>query len=1194
MSAQNEEKSPPIERDEAAEHTGFNTARFFVQQHHIAWALFFMTLAWGVYSYFAMPQRKDPDIPMRVCAVICGWPGAKAEKVEERITRRIEEKVAENAKVERIESKVRSGLSVSIIKLVDDEPDPHKIFDDIGMKLSTITDLPDGAGAVNFIKDFGDTAALMLTVSGPKVSEVELEIRAKAARAMTEELRKGAQGERMSMLLVYPQDSELIANEARRKTELLAAWLKSEKLATDSRVRLEPGMLVLDAATNLDEAGFRDALYRFAEERLGSGSLHPDIWPPAVFRDTGKALESLSASAGDKYTWRELEAFTDELRRGLSTVPTISKVTRWGVRNENVFLEYSQERLAPLNLDPGKLKSIIAGRNIALPGGVVDIAGRNILLDPSGEFTSERDLANVLLTSDASQPAYLRDVVDIRRAYSEPAENINYYYSRDEKGRFVRTKAVSLAVEMRAGEQIRTFSKEVDAKLADMRSRLPDDLIVARTSDQPLQVEEKIDLFMRSLFEAILLVVAVAFVGFREWRSALLMAASIPITLAMTFGFMHALGLDLQQISIASLILALGLLVDDPVVAGDAIKREMAAGKPRALAAWLGPTKLAKAILYATITNIVAYLPFLMLSGDKGRFLYSMPVVVTASLVASRIVSMTFIPLLGEWFLRRPKKLEPSVEERRERGFGGVYYRVGSALIEHRWKALAGAVLLAGVGFWFKAQLNPQFFPTDLSYLSYVDVWMPEDASIQATNDMAEQVEPAIVAALERFDQERRKKDPNLPPTLRTITSFIGGGGPRFWFSVTPELKQTNYAQLVIEVSDSRQTNKIVAPLQEALSRKIPGARVDVRLLETGPPVGVPVQVRLYGDSIPALREQAERIKNVFNADQDVVRLSDNWGAESFRARFSIDADKANLAGATNLDVATSAQAAASGITVATLNDGRLRIPVVARMRPEERAKAEDIQNLYVATSSGARIPLGQISTFGYNMEIEKIARRNQYRCITVSCFPTEGVLPSQIIARAMPALQEIERTLPPGLRMEIGGEYEEQVKGFKELGLIMSISIFMIYLALLFQFKNAVKPLIVFAAIPFGMTGAFAALWLMGQPFGFMAFLGVASLIGVIVSHIIVLFDFIEEKREHGQDLRSALLDAGIIRLRPVLITVGATVIALIPLARSGGPLWEPLCYAQIGGLCAATFVTLLIVPVLYAIAVFDLKVVK
>jgi multidrug efflux pump subunit AcrB len=301
------------------------------------------------------------------------------------------------------------------------------------------------------------------------------------------------------------------------------------------------------------------------------------------------------------------------------------------------------------------------------------------------------------------------------------------------------------------------------------------------------------------------------------------------------------------------------------------------------------------------------------------------------------------------------------------------------------------------------------------------------------------------------------------------------------------------------------------------------------------------------------------------------------------------------MAGVSNLDVAASSATAMSGSQVTTLREGDQQIPVLARMRMEERARIGDIQNLYVYSSQGPqKVPLQLVSHVEYGLETEKLQRRNQFRTITVSAFPDEGVLSSEVLTPLLPKVRALERSLPPGYRLEIGGEYEKQVEGFGELAMVMAISAIMIFLALVVQFKHAFKPFLVFAAIPYGMVGAVAALWVMGAPFGFMAFLGIASLIGVIVSHVIVLFDFIEEKHAEGEPLEQALLDAGIMRLRPVLITVGATVIALFPLAAHGGPLWEPLCYAQIGGLTVATVITLLLVPVLYAAFVRDLRLVS
>jgi multidrug efflux pump subunit AcrB len=646
-------------------------------------------------------------------------------------------------------------------------------------------------------------------------------------------------------------------------------------------------------------------------------------------------------------------------------------------------------------------------------------------------------------------------------------------------------------------------------------------------------------------------------------------------------------------VSIASLIIALGLLVDDPVVAGDAIKRDLAAGHPPIVAAWLGPTKLATAILFATITNIVAYLPFLFLTGDQGNFLYSLPVVIGSSLVASRLVSMTFIPLLG-YYLLRPKP-EKSIEERRKSGFASFYYRVGGAAIQHRWAFLAASLLILVLGGFFKSQLKTQFFPKDLQYLCFVDIWLPEDSPVTATNRVAQQVEAVVRRVTAEYAASHSKNRSHPDQVLQSLTTFVGGGGPRYWFSVAPEPLQPNYAQVLIELVNKHDTGHIIGQIQAALDAAIPGVRLDARELESGAPVGIPVSIRVSGEDLVTLRRFAGEVTDILRTTPGAARVRDNWGPESFSVRLRTDPDKANLSGLTNFDVAAASSSAMTGVKVATLREGDDQIPIVARLRMDERSPVSDIRSLYVYAQNGSqKVPLPSISSVTYEMQTEKLQRRNQFRTITISAFPDADRLPSEVLDAAMPRLAQFQKTLPAGYRMEIGGEREEQVKGFKNLAIVMLISVTLIYLALVLQFKHAIKPFIVFAAIPYGVVGAFGFLWLMGAAFGFMAFLGVASLIGVIVSHIIVLFDFIEERHEEGEPLREALLDAGIIRLRPVLITVAATVIALFPLAAHGGPLWEPLCYAQIGGLTAATFVTLLLVPVIYATFVLDLKLVK
>jgi len=556
---------------------------------------------------------------------------------------------------------------------------------------------------------------------------------------------------------------------------------------------------------------------------------------------------------------------------------------------------------------------------------------------------------------------------------------------------------------------------------------------------------------------------------------------------------------------------------------------------------------------------------------------------------------MTFVPLLGYYLLRPNRKPELPIEERRKQGFSGSYYWIGSHALEHRWKVFAGSLLFLILGGIFTMYLKNSFFPKDLSYLSYVDVWLPEDTPLSATNEAAARAEQIIQSVTEEYGQGYPGKKGKPREVLDSLSTFVGGGGPRFWFSAAPEQQQLNYAQIIIRVKDKHDTNHLVTPLQAALSASVPGARIDVRQLESGPPVGVPVAIRISGEDMWILRKTAEQVKDIFHSIPWAERIRDDWGAESFVVKLEVDPDRANLAGFSNLDVAASSSAGLNGYQVTILREGDKQIPVTVRLHMQERARLADIQNLYVQSLQNfQKVPLGQISSIDYRMQTEKLQRRNQFRTITASCFPAGGVLASEVLNAARRRLGELERSLPPGYKMEIGGEEEEQKKGFKQIAIVMAISVAAIFLTLVIQFKNAVKPFVVYGGIPYGIVGALGALAMMGAPFGFMAFLGIASLVGVIVSHVIVLFDFIEERHEKGDPLKEALLDAGIVRLRPVMITVGATVLGLFPLALHGGPLWEPLCYAQIGGLTVATFITLLLVPVLYAIFVLDLKIVK
>ena len=519
---------------------------------------------------------------------------------------------------------------------------------------------------------------------------------------------------------------------------------------------------------------------------------------------------------------------------------------------------------------------------------------------------------------------------------------------------------------------------------------------------------------------------------------------------------------------------------------------------------------------------------------------------------------------------------------------------MGSWAIQHRWRVAVASLGFLALGGWIMSQLKPQFFPKDLQYLSYVEIWLPEDAPLSATREVADRAEQVIqqpVAGVLRAPRLEAWRG-----GLVSLTTFLGGGGPRFWYSFAPEPRQSPLrAHRDGDPEQVGHARALTQELQETMSREIPGARVDVRELENGPAGRSarrhPAQRGPHADAPRPLRE----FMGILRRNPYAERVHEDWGSPSFAVDVAIDPDRANQAGLTNADVAVSTAVGLNGLEVTSMYRGDQIVPVIARLRMEERARLADLRNLYVYSSQGGqKVTLPQIASLSTELRPEQIKRRNQFRTVTVQAFPRAGALPSEVLAHSQKEIDHFAASLPPGFRLQIAGEYEKQQEGFGEMTLVLIISMALIFLALTVQFQNAIKPFIVFGAIPYGFVGAVAGLWVMGSPFGFMGFLGIASLVGVIVSHVIVLFDFIEEAREKGEGLEEALLDAGIQRLRPVMITVGATLFALVPLAMHGGPMWEPLCYAQIGGLAIATVITLLLVPVFYSIAVKDLKIVK
>lgn len=1199
-----------------------NMSEFFVTKRPVAWTAMVSVLAWGVYAYLMMPQRQDPIIPVSTGVVVTPYPGAEAEKVEQEVTRKIERKIAENPAVDYVKSISRPGISIVYVELFETERNAELVWQDIRGKLGEIKDLPVAAGMPTqslLNKDFGDSVAVMLTISSPPVSDLEIRLRAQSIRDAIEAHRQQVPAtmpaQRWTGVLVYP--SVVARSHMLRIGRMLAQRLTEEGVVQDVAIVEAPsaGMLDVTLKPGKTQSDLLKVTSQWERQAMGAGEYHPDIWLGFWIRDLNDLAKQLRLHAKDKYSYRELQDFADRIRDRLKQSPYVAQIDEVGVQDERIWLTYSGQRLNQFGITPLSIIDRVQQRNINIPGGQVELPNQNVVIRPTGEYTSADDIGQTVMAVSADgYPLYLRDLVDVTRGYEDPPNTLNFRTVKVPQGKYPTTvveesqagegrvpehydlqtgRAITISVRQVKGTTIADYDRDLNGAIADLKQVLPSDLRIERTSNEPEEVRSKIHNFERNLIEAIVIVVLVSLV-FMEWRSAMLVAICIPVTVAFTLGLSQLVGIDLQQVSIAALIIALGLLVDAPVVAADAINRELAAGQPRQIAAWLGPRHLAHAVFYATLTNVVAFLPLLLVKGKTGDFIYSLPIVVSWSLVAAMLVAWTFAPLLGFYMLKGQKSLGVS-EGKPATGFPRLYKAFVESCIAHRYRTIAVAVmiLLAGV-LVVHETIGTSFFPKDLHNVFTVNLDLPEGAPIRQTRAVA-------MEAIRKIDALEGKR-------IRSYTTFVGAGGPRFWLSIEPEQRSDNYAQILVHTASKEETSDVVARLKEELPLQIPEARVRTQMLETGPPIGIPVQLRLYGPDIQTLRNLAAQVKARMRAIPGTIDINDDWGDPVFQMTLKVDSDRAALSGLTNQDVATTVGAGLSGLTISQLRQRDKLIGIDMRLLPSERSELDDLYSLYVANSSmDIRVPLKQVASFERQVITPKIRRRGHERCITVRCDVVSGVLPSEVVKQLLPVLpapsaagpstaNSVQHTVafPVGYRWEFGGEKFEQDKGFRSLAIALVVSFTAIYLALVVQFGSVTQPLLVYAAVPFGVVGGLVGLAIMGSSFGFMAFLGVASLAGLIISHVIVLFDFIEEMKHKGEPLRQAVVDAGLARLRPVLTTVLATVGGLIPLALEGGPLWEPMCYVQIAGMLVATLVTLVIVPVLYVIFVENLHLVR
>lgn len=906
---------------------------------------------------------------------------------------------------------------------------------------------------------------------------------------------------------------------------------------------------------------------RHAMIELKPTQLPEGVQGPIVRDDYGDTVAILLALHGGGYSYQQLKDYAGHIEDEFRTTRAVAKLARVGEQKEEIRITSSTERLSQYTLSPLKVIQALRGRNVVQSGGDFKTAHNDVPLKTSGLFQTEDEIRRLMIDmSPTGQPVYLGDLANVNRLEGDPRTLC----------RFNGERALMISVEMLEGHNIVHFGNELRAKLDQVKANLPPDLKVDIVADQPKVVEDRISHFIREFGIAIGSVILVTIL-LLPFRVALIASLAIPVTVAATFGVMDMIGVELHQVSIAALIVVLGMVVDDAIVIADNYVELLDRGVARGDAAARCATELVVPVLTATATIIAAFLPMLMITGVVGEFIRALPIAVAVALSCSFVVAMLLTPWLCQFFIQHGLH-EPGQEQKRGFSLLDVMQRLYNRGIvigmRHKTLTLAGGVVaFAGALVLLRTAVPERFFPTAERAQFVIHIWMPEGARLEATDAVARRLEQRL----------------NAEPLVADYSTFVGESAPRFYYNVAPEFTASNYAQLLVNTKGAEETPALVFRLRKELARVAPEARVLVRELEQGTAMQAPVEVRIVSsddgpEDLMQLKAMSEKARAILRQSPGADYVYDDFHEDSYDLGVHVDEEVANRLGLSNASISMQLAGAFSGMPVTTFWEGDRDVPVVLRLDEAYRRSFEDVSDAYVVSSiTGARVPLRSVASFRPEWRASRILHRNGVRTLTAMAIAAEHHLPSEILKQARPKLAAL--ALPAGYRIDYGGEIEGQKETFGEMKLVMALSIVAIFLILLFQFRSPVQTLVIMMSIPLALPGAVLGLLLTGNPFSFTAFMGVISLSGVVVRNAIILVEYINERRAAGVELEAAALEAGERRLRPIFLTTAAAAVGVTPMILSGSSLWSPLASVIAIGLICSMFFTLGVVPVLYVV---------
>jgi multidrug efflux pump subunit AcrB len=893
-------------------------------------------------------------------------------------------------------------------------------------------------------------------------------------------------------------------------------------------------------------------LFYQVRKRLGDikGTFPQGMQGPFFNDEFGDVFGNVYAFTADGLSMRQLRDYVETVRTRIIKVPSIGKTQIIGAQDEVISLDFSTRKLAGLGVDVQSLIKSLQAQNAVAPSGVIQAGPERVSVRVGGQFTDENSLKAINLRVN-DRFFRLSDVAEIERGYADPPQSLFRYNGKP---------AIGLAIAMQQSGNLLQFGEALKTRMRQVEAELPVGVGIHLVSDQPRIVEEAVGGFTKALVEAVVIVLVVSFLSLGV-RAGLVVSFSIPLVLAIVFVVMEVMGVTLQRISLGALIIALGLLVDDAMITVEMMVARLEAGDSLHKAATFAYTSTAFPMLTGTLVTVAGFLPIGFNGSAAGEYTYSLFVVIAASLLVSWVVAVLFAPLIGVKILPKTMKGHHDKPSRLLNAFRALLLPA----MRYRWVTVAvcvGMLALAVVGM---GHVQQQFFPSSDRPEVLVDLTLPQNASIAETKAQMDTFEAAL------------KGDPEI----KRWSSYVGQGAIRFYLPLDQQLQNAFFGQIVIETVSLEARDRTMARLNDLARREFVGTDVFVHPLDLGPPVGRPIQYRISGPDLQVVRAHALKLANVVAQNPHVGLPSFDWNEPGKVLRVEILQDKARQLGVTSQDIAGILNGVVGGTTITQVRDAIYLVDVIGRAQGPERRSVDTLQSLQVPTAAGATVPLLAFAKIHYDLEQPIVWRRDRMPTITVRAAITDATQPPTIVSALEPAMVQFRSELPDGYDLATGGAVEESAKGQGPIAAVVPVMLLVMAFFLMVQLQSIQKLFLVSSVAPLGLIGVVAALLPSGAPMGFVAILGILALIGIIIRNAVILVTQIDEFAAEGMNPWDAVVEATCHRMRPILLTAAAASLGMVPIARE--VFWGPMAYAMIGGIIAATFLTLFFLPALY-----------